>query len=155
MLYVDEKSGSDTAGNGTKASPYASALAAYLSLSPQRTQKDPFALASIQMMKPSTTEGGAPEYAEITASSKKKLVKGIDAHWKKVEKMEKDGERLAKEKSEAEERDRKRRVEAAKVVLELDEEGKALKKVSAGFDKGVVVSWGDDFTTRMRVCEST
>lgn len=130
ILYVDEKSGSDSIGTGTKTSPFASALAAYLSLGPQRTQKDPFALVNLQILKPAASAEGAPEYTEITASAKKKLVKGIEAHWKKVEKQEKDGERLAKEKAEAEERDRKRRIEAGKVVLELDEAGKSLGKVS-------------------------
>ena len=69
------------------------------------------------------------EWIELSASAKKKLVKNIDLWRKKEAKLAKEGERLAKEKEAAEERDRQRREEAKSIVLVDDSSKGEAKKV--------------------------
>ena len=72
------------------------------------------------------------EWVELSASAKKKLVKNIELWRKKEAKLAKEGERLAKEREGAEERDRLRREEAKSIVLVDDSSKGEAKKVSSG-----------------------
>lgn len=119
-LYVDEKVGSDEVGKGkgTEAAPFASALAAYLSVQPAASpaDKEPMTVVNILVRKPA--EGAEPaSWVEVSASARKKLIKGIEGARKKQAKQAADGERLEREKAENEAREKKRREEAAKVKL--------------------------------------
>lgn len=126
-LYVDEKKGSDTAAKGTQDSPFATPVAAYLSLN-LTADKDPLSVCQILAAK--TTEDGKTEWAELSGAGKKKLVKGIDAQRKKAAKAAADGERLAKEAAENEARQSALRAEAAKIKLEEDTSKGEASKVS-------------------------
>ncbi len=66
---------------------------------------------------------------EISTSARKKLVKGIEGWRKKESKRLAEGEKIEKERKEAEERDAKRRQEAAGFVLVDDESKGVAKKV--------------------------
>lgn len=116
-LYVDEKKGSDDTGKGTQDAPFATPVAAYLSLNVE-ADKDP--LSACQILAAKVTEDGKTEWAELSGAGKKKLVKGIDAQRKKAAKAAADGERLAKEAAENEARQKVLRDEAAKVQLVED-----------------------------------
>ena len=70
------------------------------------------------------------EWVEMSASAKKKLVKGIEGWRKKELKVAQEGEKLAVARKEQEERDAKRREEAKGVVLVDDESQGKAKKVS-------------------------
>lgn len=75
------------------------------------------------------------EWVELSASAKKKLIKLVDGWRKKEAKMAKEGERLEKEKKDAEERDRQRREEAKSIVLvDDDSQGEATKVSYAGLE---------------------
>ena len=74
------------------------------------------------------------EWVELGKSAQKKLVKGIDIWRKKELKQAQEGEKLAKEKKEMEERDAKRREEARGVVL-IDDPSKEAKKVRGDFGR--------------------
>ncbi len=65
----------------------------------------------------------------MSTSAKKKLVKGIETWRKKEAKREADGDKVAKEKREVVERERKRRVDAKRVVLLDDGSKGAASKV--------------------------
>lgn len=123
-LYVDEKKGSDETGKGTEAAPFATPVAAYLSLNPSaESDKDPLSVVNILVRKPA--EGDAPEsWSELSGAGKKKLAKGVDVQRKKAAKLAADGERLEKERKEQEARDKKRREEAAQIKI-AEPEGKA------------------------------
>jgi asparaginyl-tRNA synthetase len=127
-LYIDEKAGSDTEGNGSSLSPFASPLAAYQSLSPkQESDASPASIANFMVRKADSVERN--EWVELSASAKKKLIKTVDLWRKKEAKMAKEGERLEKERKEAEERDRQRREEAKSIVLVDDASRGEAKKV--------------------------
>jgi asparaginyl-tRNA synthetase len=129
-LYVDEKKGSDTGAKGTQDSPFATPVAAYLSLN-LTADKDPLSVCQILAAK--TTEDGKTEWAELSGAGKKKLVKGIDAQRKKAAKAAADGERLAKEAAENEARQTALRAEAAKIKLVEDSsKGEASKARAKG-----------------------
>ncbi|ORY34888.1 hypothetical protein BCR39DRAFT_515384 [Naematelia encephala] len=116
VVYIDEKAGSDTTGTGEELSPFATPLAAYQSLKPAPTSDaNPSAAATFLVRKADSVERN--EWVELSASAKKKLVKGIDGWRKKEAKRGAEGERLEKERKEHEERERKRREEAKGVVL--------------------------------------
>lgn len=70
------------------------------------------------------------EWVELSASAKKKLIKLVEGWRKKEAKMAKEGERLEKEKKDAEERDRQRREEAKSIILVDDASQGEAKKVS-------------------------
>lgn len=116
-LYVDEKAGSDATGKGTESAPFASALSAYLSVqtSASASDKDPMTAVNILVRKQEGDE--AATWVEVSASARKKLVKGIEGARKKQAKQAADGERLEREKAENEAREKKRRDEAAKITL--------------------------------------
>lgn len=116
-LYVDEKKGSDATGKGTESAPFATPVAAFLSLGlAPEADKDPLAHANILVRKPA--EGDAPEsWSELSGAGKKKLAKGVDVQRKKAAKLAADGERLEKERQEQEARDKKRREEAAQIKI--------------------------------------
>jgi len=69
------------------------------------------------------------EWVELSASAKKKLIKVVEGWRKKEAKMAKEGERLEKEKKDAEERDKQRREEAKSIVLVDDASKGEAKKV--------------------------
>jgi asparaginyl-tRNA synthetase len=69
------------------------------------------------------------EWVELSASAKKKLIKLVEGWRKKEAKLAKEGERLEKEKKDAEERDRQRREEAKSIVLVDDASRGEAKKV--------------------------
>jgi asparaginyl-tRNA synthetase len=126
-LYIDEKSGSDTTGNGTESSPFATPLAAYQSLHPEPTaDANPTSIANFLIRKQDSNE--RKEYVEISTSAKKRLVKGIELWRKKEVKKAQEGDKVEKERLEMEEREKKRREEASGVVL-LDDSSKESKKV--------------------------
>lgn len=126
-LYVDEKNGSDETGKGTKEAPFATPVAAYLSLSPSTaTDKDPLTVCSIFTRK--AAEDGSEEWAEMSGAGKKKLAKGIEIHRKKVAKQAADGDRLEKERAENEARQKKLRDEA--ITISEDPSKPAAKSVS-------------------------
>lgn len=128
-VYIDEKAGSDTEGNGSSLSPFASPLAAYQSLSPTPvSDASPALVANFMVRKADSVERN--EWVELSASATKKLIKMISLWRKKEEKLAKEGERLDKEKKDAEERDRQRREEAKSVVLVDDASRGEAKKVS-------------------------
>ena len=77
------------------------------------------------------------EWVELSASAKKKLAKNIELWRKKEAKMAKEGERLDKEKRDAEERDRVRREEAKSIVLVDDSSRGEAKTVSLVSSRGV------------------
>lgn len=127
-LYIDEKAGSDTEGNGSQLSPFATPLAAYQSVSPSAvSDPSPSLVANYMVRKPDSVERN--EWIELSASAKKKLVKNIDLWRKKEAKLAKEGERLAKDREAAEERDRQRREEAKNIVLVDDSSKGEAKKV--------------------------
>jgi asparaginyl-tRNA synthetase len=129
VLYIDEKAGSDSTGTGAELSPFATPLAAYQSIHPSpESDANPTGLATFMVRKPDSVERN--EYVELTASAKKKLVKGIELWRKKEAKLAQEGERLAREKKEQEERDAKRREEAKGVVLVDDSSKGEAKRVS-------------------------
>jgi len=75
------------------------------------------------------------EWVELSASAKKKLIKVVEGWRKKEAKMAKEGERLEKEKKDAEERDKQRREEAKSIVLVDDaSKGEAKKVCQSGFE---------------------
>lgn len=130
-LYIDEAAGSDSTATGSKTSPFATAVAAYQSLkSPTENDANPFAVANFLVKK---VEGDKTEWVELGKSAQKKLVKGIDIWRKKELKQAQEGEKLAKEKKEMEERDAKRREEARGIVLH-DDPSKEAKKVRLSLD---------------------
>lgn len=127
-IYIDEKTGSDTTGTGSESTPFATLLAAYQSTSPSpETDAEPFKNATFLVRK---VEEDKAEWVEPSASAKKKLIKGIELWRKKEARAAVEGERLAKEKAEAEEREKKRREEAKSVVLVDDASKGEAKKVS-------------------------
>lgn len=104
-------------------------MKAYQSLNPTTaTDSDPTKAAQFLVRKPDSVERN--EFVELGTSGRKKLVKGIELWRKKEAKALQEGERLAKEKKEAEERDRKKREEASGFVLVDDESKGVAKKVS-------------------------
>jgi asparaginyl-tRNA synthetase len=128
-LYIDEKAGSDTSGTGAELSPFQTLLVAYQSISPaSSSDADPTKSAIFMVRKPDSVERN--EWVEMTTSARKKLVKGIEGWRKKEAKAAVEGERIAKEQKELEERETKRREEARGVVLVDDESKGAAKKVS-------------------------
>ena len=128
-IYIDEKTGSDTEGKGTEASPFASLLVAYQSLNPTvETDAEPFSAAKFQVRK---VEGDKSEWIEPSASAKKKLAKGIDLWRKKEARAAADAVRLAKEKEEHDAREAVRREEAKSVVLTDD---KSANKVRSSIE---------------------
>lgn len=129
-LYVDEKKGSDETGKGTESAPFATPVAAYLSLNPStESDKDPLSVVNILVRK--AAEGDAPEsWSELSGAGKKKLAKGVDVQRKKAAKLAADGERLEKERKEQEARDKKRREEAARIKI-AEPEGKKADFVSS------------------------
>lgn len=132
-LYIDEKAGSDTTGTGAELAPFATPLAAYQSLkAPATNDANPFAIANFLVRKADSVERN--EWVELGKSAQKKLVKGIDIWRKKELKQAQEGEKLAKEKKEMEERDAKRREEARGVVL-IDDPSKEAKKVRGDFGR--------------------
>ena len=90
----------------------------------------PSLVANYMVRKPDSVERN--EWVELSASAKKKLVKNIELWRKKEAKLAKEGERLAKEREGAEERDRLRREEAKSIVLVDDSSKGEAKKVSSG-----------------------
>jgi len=127
-LYIDEKAGSDIEGNGSQLSPFATPLAAYQSLGPTPvSDATPAAVANFMVRKPDSVQRN--EWVELSASAKKKLIKVVEGWRKKEAKMAKEGERLEKEKKDAEERDRQRREEAKSIVLVDDASKGEAKKV--------------------------
>jgi len=75
------------------------------------------------------------EWVELSASAKKKLIKVVEGWRKKEAKMAKEGERLEKEKKDAEERDKQRREEAKSIILVDDaSKGEAKKVCQSGFE---------------------
>ena len=123
-MYVDEKTGSDTEGKGTEASPFASLLAAYQSLSPAtETDATPLKATTFRVRK---VDGEKSEWVEPSASAEKKLSKLIGLWRKREARAAADAERLAKEKEEADARDAQKREEALSIVLTDD---KSAKKV--------------------------
>jgi asparaginyl-tRNA synthetase len=131
-IYVDEKAGSDETGKGTESAPFASALAAYLSVQPEASDadKEPFGVVNILTLK---AEGDEPAtYVELSASAKKKLVKGIEGQRKKQIKQAADAQRLEKEHAEAEARDKLRREEASKIELVEPKDAELVSKESIG-----------------------
>lgn len=116
-LYIDEKAGSDESGTGAELSPFATPLAAYLSLNPSpASDADPTAIANFLVRKQDSVERN--EYVDLTTSAKKKLVKSIQTHRTKEAKRAAEGARLAKEKAEADARHQKRREEAKSIILQ-------------------------------------
>ena len=131
-IYIDEKTGSDETGKGTAEAPFATALAAYQSLSPQ-PEYDPNPTSAGTFLVRKTGDDTAEEWVEMSASAKKRLVKSIDTWRKKELKAAQEGEKLAIARKEQEERDSKRREEAKGVVLINDESKGPAKKVSFVF----------------------
>lgn len=124
-MYVDEKTGSDTEGKGTEASPFASLLAAYQSLSPAtETDATPLKATTFRVRK---VDGEKSEWVEPSASAEKKLSKLIGLWRKKEARAAADAERLAKEKEEADARDAQKREEALSIVLTDDKSAKKVK----------------------------
>ncbi|EIW71684.1 hypothetical protein TREMEDRAFT_71235 [Tremella mesenterica DSM 1558] len=116
VLYIDEKTGSDTTGNGTELSPFATPLHAYLSISPApSTDADPTSAVILLVRKVDSAVHN--EWVELSASAKKKLVKGVQGVRAKEAKRAQEGEKAEREKAEAAEREKKRREEAKGVVL--------------------------------------
>jgi asparaginyl-tRNA synthetase len=129
VLYIDEKAGSDSA-TGAELSPFQTPLAAYQSLSPATTSdSDPTKVATFMIRKPDSVERN--EWVEMTTSARKKLVKGIEGWRKKEAKAAAEGDRVAKEQKDSEEREKKRREEAKGIVLVDDESKGSAKKVRA------------------------
>jgi asparaginyl-tRNA synthetase len=125
-LYIDEKAGSDETGTGAELAPFASALAAYQSLSPEASSDaTPSAVANFLFRKADSVERN--EWVEISGAGKKKLVKNIDGWRKKEAKKVADGAKMEKERKEMEERDAKKREEAKGVVLVNDQSQEATK----------------------------
>lgn len=138
-LYIDEKAGSDTEGNGSSLSPFATPLGAYQSLSPLPvSDPSPSLVANFMVRKADSVERN--EWVELSASAKKKLVKNIEGWRKKEAKLAKEGERLEQEKKGAEERDRVRREEAKSIVLVDDASKGDAKKVSPQLNDYVSVT---------------
>jgi asparaginyl-tRNA synthetase len=124
-IYVDEKTGSDTEGKGTEASPFASLFAAYQSLNPAvETDAEPLSAANFQVRK---VEGDKAEWVEPSASAKKKLAKLIDLWRKKEARAAADAVRLAKEKEEHEAREAAKREAAQSIVLTDDKSAKKVR----------------------------
>ncbi|KIR39531.1 asparagine-tRNA ligase [Cryptococcus deuterogattii 99/473] len=116
VVYIDEKTGSDTEGTGAELSPFASPLAAYQSFNPSpESDANPSSVATFMVRKADSVERN--DWVELSASAKKKLVKSIGG-WRKAEaKLAAEGERLEKQRQEQAEKDRLRREEAKNVVL--------------------------------------
>lgn len=126
-LYVNEKSGSDEKGKGTKEAPFATPVGAYFSLSPATaSDKDPLSVCNILVSK--AAEDGSIEWTELSGAGKKKLVKGVESQRKKLAKLAADGERLEKERAENEAKQKKLREEA--ITISEDPSKPAAKLVS-------------------------
>ncbi|ADV22370.1 asparagine-tRNA ligase [Cryptococcus gattii E566] len=125
VVYIDEKTGSDTEGTGAELSPFASPLAAYQSFNPSpEADANPSSVATFMVRKADSVERN--DWVELSASAKKKLVKSIGG-WRKAEaKLAAEGERLEKQRQEQAEKDRLRREEAKNVVL-VDDPSKETK----------------------------
>lgn len=107
-VYVDEASGSDEAGKGTRELPFKSlAFAVYSS--------DGLANTKYLIRKDSTTD-----YDEATQSALKKAKKGADGIEKKKKKAEELAAREDNEKKAERERKEKLLEESKKIVLEED-----------------------------------
>lgn len=103
-------------------------MAAYQSLGPTPvSDATPAAVANFMVRKPDSVQRN--EWVELSASAKKKLIKVVEGWRKKEAKMAKEGERLEKEKKDAEERDKQRREEAKSIVLVDDASKGEAKKV--------------------------
>ncbi|KIR29504.1 asparagine-tRNA ligase [Cryptococcus deuterogattii LA55] len=129
VVYIDEKTGSDTEGTGAELSPFASPLAAYQSFNPSpESDANPSSVATFMVRKADSVERN--DWVELSASAKKKLVKSIGG-WRKAEaKLAAEGERLEKQRQEQAEKDRLRREEAKNVVL-VDDPSKESKSIWA------------------------
>jgi len=93
---------------------------------PASADANPFGVANFQVRKPDSVERN--EWVELGKSGQKKLVKGIEIWRKKELKAAQDGDKIAEQKKEQEQRDAKRREEAKSVVL-VDDSTKEAKKV--------------------------
>jgi asparaginyl-tRNA synthetase len=133
-LYIDEKAGSDETGTGAELSPFQTLVKAYQSLNlPASADADPTKAATFLVRKPDSVERN--EFVELGTSGRKKLIKGIELWRKKEAKASQEGERLAKDKLAAEERDQKRREEAQAVVLVDQGDAKKVRAMPGRADK--------------------
>jgi len=119
-VHVDESAhGSDTTGRGTKESPYATVLGAYIgSESPSVT---------VLVCKAPSGDDPSPEYQPATASSVKKAKKGYEQHVKKqarAEEVSKKQEEAEAAKSQAE----LQKLQDAKAIVLAEPEGAAKAK---------------------------
>lgn len=105
-IFVDEGSGSDTAGNGTQSSPYLTTVAALVAHG---------ADAQLHVRK-----NPNEEYAVIGLSALKRAKKGLEQHEKKAAKAEENKARTEKDAAEGKARDEKRIAESKKIVLTED-----------------------------------
>ena len=126
-LYIDEKAGSDDTGTGAELSPFATPLAAYQFLSPPPTaDANPSSIVTLMVRKTDSVERN--EWVEMSASARKRLVKGIEGWRKKEAKRTAEGDKAERDRLETEEREHKRREEAKGVVL-VDDPKQESKRV--------------------------
>ncbi|KAN0062680.1 asparagine--tRNA ligase [Thecaphora frezii] len=122
-VYVDEAKGSDDSGDGSKAAPYATPLAALLAKGQN---------ASVFVKKADAAPGAegvdADGFAPISTSASKKVAKLYQAALKKREKAQ---EQALKESQKAGDEDRKLE-ESKKVVLEQPSEPAKRIKINQG-----------------------
>ncbi|PWN50146.1 asparaginyl-tRNA synthetase [Violaceomyces palustris] len=122
QVYVDETQGNDETGDGSKASPFATPVAALLSAGPN----------SSIFVKKVLVEGEAPAegvdadgYAPISAAGAKKAKKGYEVALKKQKKAQ---EQAEKEKEKEGQEDKKLE-ESKKIVLEEPAGAEPAKKI--------------------------
>ncbi|GAK66329.1 asparaginyl-tRNA synthetase [Moesziomyces antarcticus] len=122
-VYVDEKAGNDDAADGSKASPFATPLAALLAKGQD---------ASVFVKKADATPGqdgvDADGYAPISASAAKKVSKLYATALKKKEKA---SEQAAKDEAQAA-HDEKRLEDSKKIILEEPSSSAKKIKISQG-----------------------
>ncbi|KAJ2260157.1 asparagine--tRNA ligase [Coemansia sp. RSA 376] len=113
FLFVDETTGSDETGSGTKCTPYQTSVAAVAVIVSMPEEKQ----ASFKI---AVKKAGEAEYVEITASALKKARKSHEIAAKKAKKQAEQSSK-DKEQNEAKEAEEQRRLDESKKVVLVED----------------------------------